>query len=722
MGAWMINVWQVQFASDHTITGDAFGFVPYYDENQRILMECVNSDETATIAVDAFSFRPGADSQIDLNRGNLVISSPNIYIDMSSSAYRTLYVRGDNDDRQTVTFAGNVNRGGSGNDPDIRIQRNKRALVTGALNNGQGSDDAVFVEHGVLEFGGSGSMSGGRVVVGDTSGSPDAALLLGAAGSTFSRSIKVRGGSSGRRIVGGANTNGTVTYSGEFVSENSPGDFDVRAAGGGTVNISGQRNLDAGMYVNRPDGGSTFGGTVVLSANTSSSSWTALEAGTLQFGDFAQLGSSHFEFNASSGDSGTLRYTGGSTTTTKTIWIDNSGISRAAIDVSQGGTTLTWNPGEGNVNQNLTKVGAGTLVFGSSRITGGAVVAVEAGTLRLTGSNSYSGGTKVYGGALEFSAADQIGSGYLAFEQDTGDSGTVRYTGGSASITKTLWANRSGQTRAAIDVTQAGTTLTWNQSGGEVSRNLSKAGAGTLVFAGAISGASGNVAVEAGMLRLTGTSSYTGATTVAGGRLAVDGAVGNTSVSVQSGGRLGGAGSIAGAVSVLSGGTLAPGNSIESLSAGATTFAGGSTFGYEYDSTNPASLGSAADLLVVNGNLSIGSGSLITFADLASSPLPFPHDTTIFALINYSGAWNGGLFTYGGTPLPDGGTFTVGTQQWLIDYDRTSSAGLDNFTGDHLPSSTFVAITAVPEPSIYAMAFAGIACGGFSMWRRRRRA
>ena len=29
---------------------------------------------------------------------------------------------------------------------------------------------------------------------------------------------------------------------------------------------------------------------------------------------------------------------------------------------------------------------------------------------------------------------------------------------------------------------------------------------------------------------------------------------------------------------------------------------------------------------------------------------------------------------------------------------------------------------AVPEPSTYAMALAGIACGGFSMWRRRKRA
>jgi hypothetical protein len=56
----------------------------------------------------------------------------------------------------------------------------------------------------------------------------------------------------------------------------------------------------------------------------------------------------------------------------------------------------------------------------------------------------------------------------------------------------------------------------------------------------------------------------------------------------------------------------------------------------------------------------------------------------------------------------------------LIDYDRTSSAGLANFTGDYLPGSSFVTITAVPEPATCAMALAGLACGGYSMFRRRK--
>jgi len=37
-------------------------------------------------------------------------------------------------------------------------------------------------------------------------------------------------------------------------------------------------------------------------------------------------------------------------------------------------------------------------------------------------------------------------------------------------------------------------------------------------------------------------------------------------------------------------------------------------------------------------------------------------------------------------------------------------------------SGLATSVQAVPEPSTYCMALAGLACGGFSMWRRRRRA
>ncbi|MFM7414140.1 MAG: autotransporter-associated beta strand repeat-containing protein [Planctomycetota bacterium] len=228
---------------------------------------------------------------------------------------------------------------------------------------------------------------------------------------------------------------------------------------------------------------------------------------------------------------------------------------------------------------------------------------------------------------------------------------------------------------------------------------------------------------NAGALFLYGPNTYSGVTTVSGGRLLVQGSLTNSAVTVGSGGTLGGGGLIGGAVSVATGGTLAPGGSIESLSTGTATFAAGASFAYEVDSTDPLSLGSAADLLVANGdlNLDAGNGSILTVADLAGLPSAFVDDTTIFALINYSGTWNGGLFTYAGTPLADDSRFTVGSQTWEIDYNRTSAAGLDNFTGDYLPSSSFVAITAVPEPSTWVMAAVGIAGAAWGAVRRRKR-
>jgi hypothetical protein len=48
----------------------------------------------------------------------------------------------------------------------------------------------------------------------------------------------------------------------------------------------------------------------------------------------------------------------------------------------------------------------------------------------------------------------------------------------------------------------------------------------------------------------------------------------------------------------------------------------------------------------------------------------------------------------------------------------------NNYSGPGTePYASLISVpTAVPEPSTYAMALAGLACGGYSMWRRRKRA
>jgi hypothetical protein len=89
--------------------------------------------------------------------------------------------------------------------------------------------------------------------------------------------------------------------------------------------------------------------------------------------------------------------------------------------------------------------------------------------------------------------------------------------------------------------------------------------------------------------------------------------------------------------------------------------------------------------------------------------------------------------------LSDGPVLTAGSSYWLgyragsplsalalyrnslgiTVADRIDDNGVIH-TG--LSSAAAVELSAVPEPSTYAMALAGLACGGYSMWRRRKRA
>ena len=68
------------------------------------------------------------------------------------------------------------------------------------------------------------------------------------------------------------------------------------------------------------------------------------------------------------------------------------------------------------------------------------------------------------------------------------------------------------------------------------------------------------------------------------------------------------------------------------------------------------------------------------------------------------------------------GADVIGLEPRIVlqnDYNRTSPTGLLNFTGDYLPSSNFVAITAVPEPSTLVLMAIG---AGLAAVAARRRA
>jgi autotransporter-associated beta strand protein len=229
-------------------------------------------------------------------------------------------------------------------------------------------------------------------------------------------------------------------------------------------------------------------------------------------------------------------------------------------------------------------------------------------------------------------------------------------------------------------------------------------------FSGALSGSTFGIAkAGAGTLILSGVNTYSGATDVSSGKLLVNGSTSASSTVTVSGtgSILGGTGTIGGSVTVNGGNTLAPGASIQSLATGALSLQSASTYAYEAD--NDAAAASAGDLTVVNGNLNLVTGALLTLQELGAGAWTIGEKLT---LINYSGIWNGGLFTRGGS-IADDSEISFSGMQWLFNYNDTGAGS--NFADD-LTAGSYVTMTAVPEPSAALLGLFGL----LVLARRRR--
>jgi fibronectin-binding autotransporter adhesin len=547
--------------------------------------------------------------------------------------------------------------------------------------------------------------------------------------------------------------------------------FGSSGSGGGTLRFIGSA-ASTGDREFVMSGGTAASSTVIEASGASSvatlmltGNLSATRAGTYA----ATLGGTNAGVNVYAGTIGNGSATSvalvkdGSTTwalTAANTYTGSTTISAGTLQIGNGGTVGELG-GTGSVaNDGVLAVNRMNAFSFSRAITGGgAFHQLGTGTTTLAGSNTYTGGAVINGGVLALGSAAALGTaGTISFGGGTlqySSSNTTDYSGRfSTAASQQVAIDTNGQNVAlGSNLTSSGGTFTKHGAGTltltgiNTYSGLTAISAGRLIgsatslpgaitnaaelefaqpsagtFSSAITGTGALTKTGGGNLILSGSSTYTGATSVAAGRLSVDGILGDSPIAVLAAAELGGSGSIAGPVSVAAGGTLSPGNSIASLATGTASFAAAATFAYEVDSADPLSLGAAADLLVVGGNLDLdpGNGTLLTFTDLNSSPAPFVEDTTIFSLINYSGSWNGGLFTYGGTPLADGSQFQAGSQWWEIDYN--SSTGGDNFTSDYLPSSSFVTVTAVPEPGTLALMSIGAGLAVIAFRRNSGRA
>jgi fibronectin-binding autotransporter adhesin len=308
------------------------------------------------------------------------------------------------------------------------------------------------------------------------------------------------------------------------------------------------------------------------------------------------------------------------------------------------------------------------------------------------------GGT-LYGGTI---ASGTGLSGTAATRTVAINGGTLRNYDASTDLVAT-----------GLNATAAGTLrFTLGPSSGTI-----EADAGRTVSLGAftsLSGSGGLTKLGSGILVIGGSASYAGATAVNAGTMLVNGdAAAATGPLSAINATLGGTGTFGGAVTIGAGGVLAPGGLAGVLSTGSSvSFVAGSSYAFDFNSSTLS-----ADLLKATGSLGLSGTVGLSLTDFAGSPVPVPLNT-ILSLINYGGAWNSGLFSFGGVPLADGDLFTSGLNTWQITYSATTP-GVNVATP--LGSGLFVNLQIVPEPTAASLVAAAVTCGIAGMLRRRAR-
>jgi len=282
-----------------------------------------------------------------------------------------------------------------------------------------------------------------------------------------------------------------------------------------------------------------------------------------------------------------------------------------------------------------------------------------AGTMRLTGTNTYSGGTVILAGVLEVDLiADSVesrlgtaaGAGnYLALQN-----GTLRYTGvGTNGTTRYLWIDQGSGT---FDIADAAGVLELSPSGGARNKLLTKTGPGTLVMNGDISTGTGAVTVAGGTLVLNAANPYGGPTLVSNGLLLVNGNIGTSEVTVASGGTLGGTGEVGG--TVLCAGVFSPGASASSFTIGGNLeLIPGASLAIEIGGN---AQGTDYDYVLVIGDVTLGGNLSLSFLNGYEASVAPGDNFAVMESLNPIG----GVFDN----VAPGGTIAVAGQSFKVYY------------------------------------------------------
>ena len=256
-------------------------------------------------------------------------------------------------------------------------------------------------------------------------------------------------------------------------------------AGGSTGSIAGNLVNNARVAFNRSEaltynrlisGSGTLVNegprTVTLTGTNTFTGGTVLQSGTLSLGSAGALGSS-----------GTISFTGGTLQFTSANATDYSGrFSTAASQAYK----LDTNGENVTLGESLTS-------------PGGSLEKLGTGTLTLSGSNSFAGGTALSGGTLSLNSTGALGdatnpaAGTISFA-----GGILQYSGNNQSDYSSRFSTAASQ---VFSIDTNGQSVTFDSNLTSSGASLAKLGSGTLALTGS-NDVSGGISLQGGSLRL----------------------------------------------------------------------------------------------------------------------------------------------------------------------------------------------------------------------------
>ena len=343
--------------------------------------------------------------------------------------------------------------------------------------------------------------------------------------------------------------------------------------------------------------------------------------------------------------SGSNSYTGGTTITGGTLQLGNGGASGSiAGNVTNDGTFA--------INR------SDTFAFGGVISGTGSFAQIGPGTTILTAANTYSGGTVINSGMLAVTADANLGAA----------TGGLSFGGGTLQFLSGFTTNRA---------------VTLNAGGGTFDTNGNNA-----TLAGTISGSGPLTKIGAGVLTLSGSSTYSGATSVNAGTLqagaanafapgsaftVASGAMLNLNGFNQTIGSLAGAGSVTlGSATLTTGtdntsttfsGTISGSGGLTKIGSGALTLSGANTYSGGTTITagslqlgNGGASGSIVGNVTNNGTFAVNRSDTFTFGGVTSGSGAFQQNGAGTTILTAANTYTGGTTITGGTlQLGNGG-------------------------------------------------------------------